>query len=318
MASPILAPAPSGADDQPALQDHIDSLGGDGGMVLLRRAPYLLGSPLFVRNKVTVRGLGRSATVLRAMDSFPADSFVVKLGGPDGFAFNSRLTHLAVDANNIAGSTAVYSDHGQEMTGLSYVLTTRFKQYGVQLGCGTDNYDVDNLECYPSPDGAVAGFYGQGNQGANNIRRVTVGVSGPLTAGVWLQGGSVAATSVHAENCADGVLFDGANGAIIGATGPTTQPNVGNLVRMTNTSRYVSVQAVTKNAAKAAVRDDFFGKTITDPYVQLAVLGDAYVGRLHVYGDKPAVTGSRGGNAAVASLLTQLARAGLIDDRTTR
>lgn len=307
------APPPSPGDNTPILQGLIDDLGSTGGTVQLRGDVYPLGSELFVKNKVRLEGQGRSATALRAMSGFP-DAPVVKLGGPSGFAFGARLSNLTVDANG--AFTGVHSDHGQEMTGLSYVLVCNFTGYGVHLALGTDNYDVDNLELYPASSGATAGFYGEGNEGSCNLRRVTAGVSGPLDAGVWFKGSTVVAESIHAENCADGVLFDGANGSLIGATGPTSRQNVDNLVRMTDTSRYVTVQAVTKNSAKVAVRDDFFDHTITDPYVQLAVLGDAYMARMHVYGDRPVVTGSRGDGSAVASLLAALASLGLVADKT--
>jgi hypothetical protein len=70
--------------------------------------------------------------------------------------------------------------------------------------------------------------------------------------------------------------------------------------------------AFTAGALAAALAD-----TVLDP---ILVLGTT-AGTIGFYGGagavKPAITGSRGGNAALASLLTQLAALGLITNSTT-
>lgn len=190
------APAP-GADDLAVLQPILDRLGAqNGGLLLLQAGAYHLAGTLEVPNKVTVRGVARSGTVVTA--TAPTAGPLIRLGPAAGLSFAARLERMSINA--AGGDTAVYSAAGQEMTGLSYVTVSGFTGTGIHFDTGVANYDCDNIELYPAETGAATGFRGQGNQGANSLRRVTVGVSGPLRAGVHFEGGSFLAQSIHVEN----------------------------------------------------------------------------------------------------------------------
>lgn len=280
----VTAPAPSGGDDQPTLQTIVNALATAGGGNLdLRAGIYRLDTPLLIGNKVTVRGQGRSATIIQAGSGF-VGAFVIKLGPSSGLTFASRLEKCSLDVNG--QTVGVYANQAQEMCGMSYVAVSNFTTYGIQLETNVANVDFDNLELYPKSTGATAGMFATSVQGASLFRRFTCGVSGLLAKGIHLSGGSVTVQNVHVENCTDGILADGSNGVITGASGPTTAANVTNIVRMANNSRYVVVQGVRRNSATNSVRDDFFNRTITDDYVQQVVMGDQYVARLHHNGDQ--------------------------------
>jgi hypothetical protein len=287
------AAAPSGGDDTLALQATMNAFVG-GGSLILRKGTYLLRSQLKVPNKVTIRGQGRSATTLSADPAhFPANTPVVRLGnGAVGLAFASRLEHLTVDCSNIAGSTGIYSNEIQEMSGISFCVVAGFALHGVHCEGNCANYEIDNCEIYPTSTGATNGLFLDTSFGANVVRRTTVGVSGHLAAGVYVKDGCVTVLSLHVEDCTDGVLYDGADGAVIGVSGPTASNNVTNLVRMCANSRHLSVTAITRNGATNAIKDDFFGKTIKEKFVQSCILGDGFVARLNHYGDRAGFFGS--------------------------
>lgn len=286
------AAAPSGGDDAPSLQAAMNVFAA-GGTLILRKGIYLLRSQLKVPNKVTIRGQGRSASTLAADPSyFPVNTPLVRLGnGLVGLAFASRVEHLSVDCSGIAGSTGIYANEIQEMCGPSFCIVGGFKKYGIHYEGNCANYEIDNCEIYPSIS-ATYGIFLDNSVGSNVVRRNTVGVSGHLDAAVYVLNGCAAILGLHVEDCTDGAVYDGSDGAIVGITGPTANGNVTNLVRMLANSRYVSVMGVVKNGATNAVKDEFFGKTITDPMVQSCILGDGYVARLDHYGDRAGFFGT--------------------------
>lgn len=327
-ASPVFA-APSGGDDWNALQAALNAIGGNGGRLRLRpSSTYLLSDTLVVPTKVVLEGLNRDSSKLKAHASFGNNKPLVRLGSAVAQSFASRVENLTIDADNRTGSIGVACFAGQEDTGLDRVVIGGFKDIGVSMAAGCANFDIDNLEVYPSTGGANKGIYLNTCVGANALRRITVGVNALLTVGIHVNGGTAHLSSIHAENCTDGVLFAGADGSAIGVTGPTGGSNVTNLVRVDGSSRYVFLAALTRNGATHTAVSTFFGKTVDDTFVQQMVVGDGYVGRLNHYGDqlaffghalasKPTVTGSRGGNAALASALTALAGLGLITDSSS-
>ena len=289
------AAAPSGGNDTPILQAAMDALAAsNGGQLLLRPGSYSLRSQLKIPNKVTIKGQGRSATTLAADPTFfPINTPVVRLGdGIVGLAFASRVENLTIECSNITGSTGIYSNEIQEMSGPSFCIIAGFKLYGIHYEGNCADYEINNCEVYPASTGATYGIFLDNSLGSNLVRQSTIGVNGHVNAGIMVQNGSATVMSIHVEDCTDGVLYAGSDGAVIGVTGPTASTNITNLVRMDSSSRYVAVMGVTKNGATNAVRDDFFGKTITDSMVQLCVLGDGHMARLNHYGDKAGFFGT--------------------------
>jgi hypothetical protein len=313
------AAAPCGGDDAPLLQAAMNAFPA-GGTLILRRGTYLLRSQLAVPNKVTIRGQGRSASTLAADPAyFPVSTPVVRLGnGAVGLAFAARLEHLTVECSSIAGSTGIYSNEIQEMCGPSFCIVDGFTLYGIHYEGNCANYEIDNCEIYPTSAGATYGIFLDNSLGSNVVRRNTVGVNGHLDVGLYVKNGCATILSLHIENCTDGALYDGSYGAIIGMTGPTALSNVTNLVRMLANSRYVSVMAIVRNGATNAIKDEFFGKTISDPMVQSCILGDGYMARLDHYGDKagffgtPAIGKPTGVPATTAGIFAALVSLGLI------
>jgi len=235
---------------------------------------------------VVLRGTGRSATTIKAHSSFGTGKPLVTLGTTGGSNVSGvRVERLTIDCNNVATSTGVICDKGQEMCGLDYVVVQNFKSVGIQMNTGAADWELSNLEVYPSATGATKGIYANTSPGSNVIRKATVGVAGVLTIGIHISLGTCVVLDVRLDNCTDGILFAGSDGAAIGVAGPSAA-NVTSLVRMDNTQHNVYVASVTKGSATNSVKDDFFTKTITDAFVQSAVMGDLYIGRLDHYGDR--------------------------------
>lgn len=301
--------APSGGDDAPALQAAMTALGGSGGVLILQRGSYSLRSQIQVPNKVTLRGQGRSASTLEADPVyFPTSTPVVRLGdGTVGLAFSSRIEHLGVAANGVAGSIGVYSTEAQEMCGASFCIISGFTDKGIDTELGCANIEIDNCEIYPDGAGANYGIFLNDTFGASVVRRCTLGVSGHLTYGLVCGGGSMVALDIHVQNCVDGIYWDGGQGAAIGITGPTASSDVTNLIRMSSSSRYVTVVSAAKNGATHTVQDDFFGKTIDDQNVLNVTMGEAYTARLVHYGDTAGFFGAT--PVARAAALTAAAAA---------
>lgn len=283
-----LAPAPAGGttDDLAAVQAVLTAVGtAGGGLVLLRAGTYLLSNTLVVPNKVTLRGIARSATVLKAHSTFPTTGAALVNLGPSGLAFASRVERMSLDCDNVAGSVGIYSFQGQEFCGTDQVTINNFKDTGLHMDTGAADFALDNIECYPSSTGANYGIHLH-NAGSNIVRKATCGVSGALTVGIYINGGEAVCQSVHIENCVDGILYDNARGFVYGVSGPTVATNVTNLVRQASNCRYLTIIDATKNSATNTFKDDFYSRTITDAFVQCAVLGDQYVARLHHVGDQ--------------------------------
>ena len=279
------------ADDTAAIQSAVNSL-TNGGLVVVPAGVFKLSSTLEVKNKVRLIGAGRDATVLRAAAAFAVGSPLVRLGPAAGICFDSRVESMTVDCNNVSDSTGVYSFQGQENVGLSYAVVSNFKADGVKFGTGSANFNLDNLEVYPSAAGATNGVFLDRCTGSNHLHRLTVGVSGALTVGVNMSYSSAVLTSIHVETCTDGILWAASDGALVGASGPTGVADVTNLVRMDGNSRYVSLSGLTRNLCTNTFKDDFFGRTVTEAFVPVATMGDSHTARLIHYGDKAGFYGT--------------------------
>lgn len=279
--------APSGGDDLTMLQAAFNSPGANGGRIPLRpNATYLASNTVEVPNKVTARGAGRSSTTIKAHSSFPTTGApLVRLGPASGLSFASRLEDMTVDCNSVAGTTGVYSYQGQEMVGLERVTVSGFKVNGINFDTGAANFTVRDCEVYPASTGATNGIL-MNASGSQIIEKVTVGVSGALTVGISATNGELTAIGCHIENCTDGILIDGGRGVIIGASGPTSTANVTNLIRGTGNTRYFVVINATKGAATNIYKSDFFGITVTDSFVQSAIMGNQQVARFQHNGDQ--------------------------------
>ena len=282
----VTAAAPSGGDDLAYLQALLTLLGaGGGGTLQLRPGTYLISNLMEVPNKVTLRGVNRSATLIKAGTGFPTSTALIRLGPAAGLSFASRLERMSLDCNNVTGSVGVYSFQGQEMCGLMLVAISNFKATGIHFDTGAANFTIDNVEVYPSSTGATTGILLH-CAGSQIINKPTVGVQGLLTVGISVATGEATIIGAHIENCTDGILFDNARGVVIGASGPTAVANVTNLIRGTGNTRYLTIIDATKNSATNTYKADFFGITVTDAFVQTAVAGNLQVARFQHNGDQ--------------------------------
>lgn len=319
------------SDNAGALQDALDAAETGGGRAVSPRvgAFYKINSTIFVPNKTVLVGAGRSDGGIQAGASFPTTvSPLIRLGrAADSLVFGCRVESMTVDCDGRA-ITGVYSTAANEQSGVRDVVVTNFTLHGIHFNPGSI-FSVEDAEVYPQAGGATNGIYLQSSGGDNIIKRVTIGVAGLLASGIKVLSTNAVIVGAHFENCTNGIDLDNnAAAGIMGVTGPSVAANVTNLVRNRGNTRYAAAMNIQKNSATNAVLDEFFGNTLTDAYIPLWVGGDAQIARLRHIGDqvgfynatpvaKPTLTGSRGGNAAVASIATALATLGLATDSTS-
>ena len=127
------------SNDTAAIQAALDAAGSGkwpliGGMVLMPRGTYMISSPLVVPFRVALVGVGRDATTIKALESFPVDKELVRLGDLTGDIGEAcRIENLTVDCNNVSGSTGIYSERINEQSGVYRCLVQGFGAYGVRI-----------------------------------------------------------------------------------------------------------------------------------------------------------------------------------------
>jgi len=210
---------------------------------------------------------------------------------------------MHVNGKHRAG-TAIYSTKANEQCGLFNLYINDFTQYGVHFD-GASCVSVMDLELGTDDAGVVAGIYWVDVANDNLITRVTFGPSAAqMAAGIKLTRTQAVCTGIHCEQTVDGILVDTTTQvALIGISGSNTVANVTTLIR-SRSAEWIGMSLVKGNAVTNTIVDETNSVTITTDR-------DLYMN------SGPSVTGSRGGNAALASLLTGLASNGLIKNNTT-
>lgn len=310
-------------DDTLAIQTAIDAAEGEQAIVYIPSGVHIISDTLFIPSKVILTGIGRDdggkikASALFSTDGRP----LVRLGrATDTLIFGCRVENVILDANSRAG-TVVYTTCANEQSGVKYCVLTNFTQYGIHFD-SSSGVIVEDCEVYPQTAGATTGVFFNNVALDNLMKRVTLGVQGQLTNGLHVLSSQLTAMNIHVETCTNGInLGGGATCVLIGVSGPSVNPDVTDLVIDQGVNHHVGMNLV-KNAATRVLRSLATGFSSTAAFLPLWVGGDAAImGSLGFYGaavqTKQTVTGSRGGNAALASLLTALATYGLITDGTT-
>jgi Pectate lyase superfamily protein len=212
-------------DDTAAIQAALNTAGAGnyplvGGIVFLPRGTYMISSRLVIPWRVTMLGVGRDATTIKALDQFPAGTELVRIGDMSGqIGVASRIENLSVDCANVNGSIGIYTERANEQCGAFRCLIRNFRQYGIWInqpgsGAPPQHWTLDELEIFTGPKtpASAIGIAVTMRSYAMPIRqisRVTVFASSytPLTTAVKLDGISAGRVSdIHVEGAVTGLL----------------------------------------------------------------------------------------------------------------
>lgn len=264
------------SDDTARIQAALNAAETTSAVVYLPRGTYVISDTLFVPNKVVLTGIGRADAGLLASATFPTDGRpMVRLGRAlDSLVFGCRVERMSLDGGGRA-KVCVFSSAANEQSGARFVVASNFTQYGIHFNAASI-ITVENVEVYPVAAGATNGIYLQNCAGDNMVRRATIGVSGSLAAGLYVQSSQCLAESIHVETCTVGVNLDAATAVLIGVSGPTVNPDVGDLVLAQGNTRFNVGLNLTKNSSVRLLTDNFFGYVLTDPFLPLWIGGDSF------------------------------------------
>jgi hypothetical protein len=253
-------------------------------VVLLGAATFAASAPITLEQNARVVGVARDATVIRAAPGFDfaRHRALVRIGS-SAPVNGARLENLMVDGASAPGSVCVYSAHAQEQSGLRDVLVIRFQDKGIWWdGVGAQNSFMENVEALATTGtAATVPVLIDGVLSFRGIRGLTVTAAGGkgVPVGLRLNGITTGTfADMHLEYVTTGVEV-GSTSATAGVTiaNVVGHDTVNDLVRVTKlASSRVTLQALTKNASRTAVRDEAHGVVIDDPRVQLYTSGPTY------------------------------------------
>jgi hypothetical protein len=180
------------------------------------------------------------------------------------FAFGSRLTDLAVDANDQALTTSVFTQQGNEQCGIQDCLIQGYRQYGVYWAPGASILRVRDAEVYGHSNGATYGVYSRawGQNACMNVTSIGTGAGSLRHAADYaVVASDTSVFDCHAEGAVDG-YYGGLN-----ATGIVFQlyghSSVDNLLHITGNTEWIVAHDLNANGATNTLVDDLAGLTIT-------------------------------------------------------
>lgn len=158
--------------------------------------------------------------------------------------FDSTLTDVAIDCNNIAGLGCVLSDAWQEDCGLRAALLINFATTGITFQNGYGGASLARISDTEIFGGSTAGAVGVDLQQISltgafmlcvNDTSITGG-SAALAKGINIVNDSLHCRDVHFESCTTGIYLDGVgHHVLIGVTGSSSSLGVTNLVELAST-----------------------------------------------------------------------------------
>jgi hypothetical protein len=215
-----------------------------GHAVQLGRGELNLSAPFNIENRVTLRGLNKRGSRIKATpDHSGAFMMTVENGGSS--MFDNGIEHLTLDCNNVAGLGGVDSQAWQDGGGLRNVLIEKFRAVGVQLrgmDGGAAFCRIADSEFFGSPQGCAAGIRLNDALAWQAFQLVisTTTVAGggktdnrAMPRAIDVVRGSLRVHSSHVENCATGIYLDGTGDHLIeGLRGASSAGGVTNLVEI--------------------------------------------------------------------------------------
>lgn len=186
----------------------------------------LCKSPISIPHSTTLKGCGRATEVDDASiilfdntQSWGANPKLLTLGVGSNIAFSTRVVDAVIDAANIPGSIAVYSERINEQSGLYNVLIRRAMSKGIYIDGSivptAQNWGIEDIEVIMSENADVGcigiDVYGGGTP-FRGLRGITVTNRGPnyITDMIGIRLNSVnsgAIRDVHVEYLDTGILL---------------------------------------------------------------------------------------------------------------
>jgi hypothetical protein len=236
-------------DSSSLIQDTIDAL--DEGIALDASVPaypwitereggvialdgwFRIDSSLDLKNRVSLVGPNYSRSAIVAGSSY-TDTSMINAGNITN-AFDSRIQHLRIHANNQASITKVINvDSWQEQCGLSYCSIDGYQSGAVGLyvadtGGESAGWRLDNCN--------FGGFSGckAAIEVADTVPnvfqfviegRTTINSSGLADNGVLFGNGRLYASNLHIERCTHGINMMGGTGLLLNISGTGTLVNL--------------------------------------------------------------------------------------------
>lgn len=256
-------------DNAPAFQAALNAAAGSGanGTVAVVNVPqgnFYIKTPIYIPQKVILRGTGVFSSVIQADASFPATTPMVYLGLHDGAGpiFHCRLESVRLEGAGHAAD-GVYTNQAQELSGLKNVLITGYTRYGIHYAQGAIHCDFEDLWVFNNAAGVGAiGFFGDAFGGPFSIRNasfVSAAGSAVQAAAIKLvgvsamNGGPVLLERVHVENATHGIQFGpAAFGTVINCDGLT---DVVNLITINSGAGPVVCLSIAANGSTHTIND---------------------------------------------------------------
>jgi hypothetical protein len=252
---------------------------------------------LTIGDAVIVEGAGGgqvNGTQIQAVSgTFPTNTPVITFGNGGNGIFHSRLVNINVDAQNIAGSTCVFSSELNENSGLRDVGCWNYGLYGVNIDATSGSpavpaahYIIEKislLQLAPT-SGSISTTIGlriKGNAGDGPwaVRDVSI-VAGKFLACVYIddiQTGVFESFNLEpAATSVNGILFgtDGVNGITL-MNIQTPSGNTTNVINFNGVGNQISILGVLKGGSTNAILDSLRSVTLTDGNVPIYVVGNS-------------------------------------------
>ncbi len=292
-------------DDTVAIQNALNYVSGiiGSGTVHVPSRPYpggcAVSSTIIVPNGVRLKGEDMHTAAIVAMSTFPQNSPIVSVGPvcylnsqgnqsyldagltqPSQPTMRAGLEDITVNANFIAGSTAVASQTMQENSYLHNVAMYQYDKYGFDCQTyGCQNFALDKLYFIGDSNVNLVHLHLSYANSRLNIRDLTLTGAGATSnnIGVLVENSSEASISdIHCEQLIDCVKVDSGSRAEVDniwglGVGSIGTPSTHTLVHFTNTSTGGIVHQAVTYGSPVNIQDDLLGQTIVDYSVPLHV-----------------------------------------------
>ena len=206
--------------------------GGQGQTVQLPRGELELSAAIRLANRVTLRGVNKRGSRLKAAKAHRGPFMVVADNGTSSM-FDNALEQLTLDCNDVAGLGGVVADAWQEGGGLRNVLIQKFRTIGVHIRngyggaatCLVDGAEIMGSGVAPASAGIkVSKISAIGNFILHVTNSTITGDRGvPMARGIDVVNDSLHCHVVHFEEVHTGIYLDGVgHHVLMGVTGAQT------------------------------------------------------------------------------------------------
>lgn len=264
--------------------------------------------PLTIGNAVITEGAGggtvQGTTIQAVSGTFPTSTPMLTFANGGNGIFNSRISDMNLDCNNISGCSGIYSTELNEGSGGRDIGVWNFCTYGINIDASANSggsppnpaahYFFEKVSALPSTtcssSGSTIGIRLKGNAGDGpwTVRDVSV-VGSSFLAGLWLDdmvNGSF--QDLNIEGGVNGVLFGTAG--ISGITITNLQTFSGsptNTINFNGEGEQITLYGLARGAATHILNDSLRGLTLNDTNIPMYVVGNGNVTLTTAYAPTP-------------------------------